>query len=158
MEGDLQQQTEENIREERHLARVIRQLALADSPDECFKLAQPDIEQRRVGRYISDLVQAHGISKSAVIDAAGLSHSYGYDLMRGRCVRPGRDRLIMLSLGLNASLRETQHLLRLSGNTELWPRNTRDLAIIYCLQRGMSREACDDVLFSLGEHTLLVAC
>lgn len=60
--------------------------------------------------------------------------------------------------GLGCSLRETQRLLKLAGAAELYPKVRRDAIIIWCIDRGMSREACDDELWRFGEKTLLGTC
>ena len=54
--------------------------------------------------------------------------------------------------------RETQRLLKLAGAAELYPKVRRDAIIIWCIDRGMSREACDDELWRFGEKTLLGTC
>ena len=61
----------------------------------------------------------------------------------------------MLAFGLRATLRETQRLLRLAGVSELWPKVRRDAIIIWCIERGYTREQCDDELYRLRESTIL---
>ena len=48
--------------------------------------------------------------------------------------------------------------MKLAGAAELYPKVRRDAIIIWCIDRGMSREACDDELWRFGEKTLLGTC
>ena len=77
-----------------------------------------------------------------------------YDIFQGKS-RPGRDHAIMLAFGLHCDLRQTQRLLRLAGVSELWCKRRRDAILIWCIDRGYTREQADDELFRLGEKTLL---
>ena len=61
----------------------------------------------------------------------------------------------MLAFGLHCDLRQTQRLLRLAGVSELWCKQRRDAILIWCIDRGCTREQADDELFRLGEKTLL---
>ena len=63
----------------------------------------------------------------------------------------------MLAFGLGCSLREAQRLLRLAGVSALDLKSRRDAIIAWCFKQGLSREECDDELWSFGERTLLGA-
>ena len=39
--------------------------------------------------------------------------------------------------------------------SELWCKVPRDAILIWCFERGLSREEADDELYRLGEKTLL---
>ncbi|MEE1044390.1 MAG: XRE family transcriptional regulator [Olegusella sp.] len=133
---------------------LLARLLEASSPEAYLSDAQPDLEDRDLAAYASSLLEEHGIKRSQVIEASGLNPTYTYQIFQGTR-RPGRDHAIMLAFGLRCTLREAQRLLRLAGTSELWSRKRRDAIIIYCLQHGMTRAACDDELWRLGEPTLL---
>ena len=61
----------------------------------------------------------------------------------------------MLAFALGCDLRQTQRLLRLADVAELWPKVRRDAIIIWCIERGYTREECDDELYRLKERAIL---
>ena len=133
---------------------LLARLLEASSPEAYLSDAQPDLEERDLAEYASALLGEHGLTRSQVIESSGLNPTFAYQIFQGTR-RPGRDHAIMLAFGLRCSLREAQRLLRLAGVSELWSRKRRDAIVIYCLQHGMTRAACDDELWRLGQPTLL---
>jgi transcriptional regulator with XRE-family HTH domain len=87
--------------------------------------------------YLEQLMQAHGISKKNLIIRANIERGYAYQIFRGERA-PSRDKLLQLSIGLSATLEETQTLLKLGGKSELYSRVRRDAAILFCLEKGYS--------------------
>lgn len=104
--------------------------------------------------YLQGLLGKRKLKRADVVRASGLNSTVVYDVFKGKS-RPGRNNAIMLAFGLGCTLREAQRLLRLAGTSELWPKVRRDAIIAWCIDRGMSRTACDDELWRLGERTLL---
>ena len=109
---------------------------------------------RKLSDYLYELLAERGLKRSDVIRASGLNGTFVYDAFKGK-TRLGRDKAIMLALGIGCNLRETQRLLRLDGVSELWPKVRRDAIIIWCIEHGYSRAETDDELYSLGVKTLL---
>lgn len=109
---------------------------------------------RSLADYLRELLVEKGMKRADVVRASGLNPTVVYDVFAGKS-RPGRNNAIMLAFGLSCTLREAQRLLRLSGVSELCPKVRRDAVIIWCLDRGVAREACDDELWRFGEKTLL---
>ena len=64
------------------------------------------------------------------------------------------DRLLCLCIGLEATLEETQRLLKLSAYAQLYPRSRRDAIIAYGILHHMELHAINDKLFSENEKTL----
>lgn len=106
-----------------------------------------------LSEYLFDLLNDRGIKRSRLIHDTGINGSQIYDIFKGKS-KPGRDTAIMLAFGLHCSLLQTQRLLRLSGVAALWPEIRRDAIIIWCLDKGLARNECDDKLWQLGERTL----
>ena len=67
-------------------------------------------------------------------------------------VRDGR--LQLLAVGQQATLAETQELLKQCGMAQLYPKNRRDAIILYGLTNGMDLFAVHDRLFAENEETL----
>ena len=105
--------------------------------------------------YLHDVLDHHGLTRADVVRASGLNPTVVYDIFAGKS-RPGRDNAIMLSLGLDCDLQETQRLLRLSGVSELWCKQRRDAIIIWCVNNGYDRAAVDHELIRFNEKPLLL--
>ena len=117
-------------------------------------LDEEHIVDHNLTDYLRALLDTHDLKRSAVARESGLSATVVYDIFSGKS-RPGRDHAIMLSIGLNCDLRETQRLLRLAGVSELWCRQRRDAIIIWCIEHSFDLTATDNELQRLGERPLL---
>lgn len=102
---------------------------------------------------LKELMQVKKRSAAQLIVETGISKTYAYQLLRGER-RPGRDVVLRISLALQLTVKETQRLLTLSGNSVLYPRLRRDAAVIFALGRRMALSETEDLLMSLAERTL----
>ncbi|WP_291532092.1 helix-turn-helix transcriptional regulator [Bifidobacterium sp. UBA4282] len=112
------------------------------------------LDGRSFSEYLWVLLNERRMKRSTLARESGLNPTVVYDIFSGKS-RPGRDHAIMLSIGLNCDLRETQRLLRLAGVSELWCKQPRDAIIIWCIEHGFDLAATDDELQRLGERPLL---
>lgn len=127
-------------------------LISAARPEE-YLVECPTVE-KTLPEFLGTLLASVKLRRADVVRNCGLNSTVVYDIFAGKS-RPGRDHALMLAFGLNCSLRDTQRLLRLSGNASLWPKNRRDAIIMWCLSHNLSRAECDDELWRLGERCLL---
>ena len=93
------------------------------------------------------------ISKSALAKKAGMSNVYLHQVFSGRR-NPSRNRMLCICLGMEATLDETQELLKRSGKGLLYPKDRRDAIIIYGLLHKQSLFEVNDKLFCEDEETL----
>lgn len=138
---------------------LLEQLLASASPEQYLSgLASSDAVSSAdpLPSYLAALLAEKGLTRAEVIRASGLNATYCYQVFQGDR-HPGRDHALMLAFGLGCSLHETQRLLTRAGVAELWCRVRRDAIIIFCIDHGMTRVACDDELWRLGEPTLLDA-
>lgn len=141
--------------EERLTEDLLERLLEASSPE--AYLDTEGIEgNREFVDYLFERLGERGGKRAAVVRESGLNPTVVYDIFQGKS-RPGRDHAVMLAFGLHCDLRQTQRLLRLAGVSELWCKQRRDAILIWCIDRGCTREQADDELFRLGEKTLLDA-
>lgn len=138
---------------EEHLTEELLERLRASARPEAY-LDEGLTIDRKLSDYLYELLAERGLKRSGVIRASGLNGTFVYDAFKGK-TRLGRDKAIMLALGIGCNLRETQRLLRLDGVSELWPKVRRDAIIIWCIEHGYSRAETDDELYSLGVKTLL---
>lgn len=103
--------------------------------------------------YLNTMLLRKGVSKADVVRGSLLSRAYVYQIFSGEKM-PSRDKLIAIAFGLRLSDEETQVLLKLSKNRELYARDERDAIILFALQRNKSVFEANDLLFELGHRVL----
>ena len=114
---------------------------------------QEQFVDKSVAELLNHLFEKKNISKAALAKQAGMSEIYLHQIFAGRRT-PSRNRLLCLCYGLEASIDETQELLRLCGMAELYPKLKRDAIIYYGLLHKLSLFEINDKLFDENEETL----
>lgn len=82
-----------------------------------------------------------------------LVRTYVYKIFSGEKI-PTRDKLLAIAFGLGLSDQETQYMLKLSGNRELYARDERDVWILSALQRKKSILEVNELLDKHGLSVL----
>ena len=128
---------------------------LMESPDldQFLTDNQEDFDGGRIGEMLNALFQKHRISKAALARLSGMSEVYLHQVLAGRR-NPSRSRLLCLCFGLDATVEETQLLLKHCGHAQLYPKNRRDAIILYGLANNMDLFDVNDKLFRENEETL----
>lgn len=85
---------------------------------------------KTVIELLGELYERKSLSKAALAKQAGMSEVYVHQVFSGRRT-PSRDRLLCLCIGLEATLEETQRLLKQAIYAQLYPANKRDAIIIH---------------------------
>ena len=114
---------------------------------------QEQFVNKNVAELLNQLFEKKNISKAALDKSAGMSEIYLHQIFAGRRT-PSRNRLLCLCYGLEASIEETQELLRLCGMAELYPKRKRDAIIYYGLLHKLDLFVINDKLFDENEDTL----
>lgn len=131
------------------------QQELMDSPNLGLFLSnnQEQFVNKSITEALNQLFQKKNISKAALAKQAGMSEIYLHQIFAGRR-NPSRNRLLCLCYGLEASVDETQEMLRLCGMAQLYPKVKRDAIIYYGLLHGVGLFEINDRLFDEDEETL----
>ena len=131
------------------------QQKLMDSPDlsQFLSQNQEQFENKTVAELLNRLFEKKSISKAALAKQAGMSEIYLHQIFAGRR-NPSRNRLLCLGYGLEATVDETQELLKLCGMAQLYPKLKRDAIIYYGLLHGLKLFEINDKLFDENEETL----
>ncbi len=87
--------------------------------------------------YLNMLLSQKKLRKTGVVHDSLLERTYVYKIFAGE-KHPSRDTLIAIAFGLHLSDSETQKLLKVSGNRELYARDERDSLILFALHRGQT--------------------
>mgnify|MGYP002510272295 CR=1 FL=1 len=102
-----------------------------------------------LSQHLALLLSQRGLSRAEVVRGSLLDRAYVYQIFSGE-KKPSRDKLIALAFGLRLTSAETQRLLKLSCNRELYPRDKRDALILFALQQGQTILEANESLFSHG--------
>ena len=129
------------------------ELMSADSIDSYLHINEGFFFEQKITDSLEELYERKGISKAALARQSGMSEVYLHQVFSGRR-NPSRDRLLCLCIGLEATLEETQRLLKLSSYAQLYPRSKRDAIIAYGILHHMELHAINDKLFAENERTL----
>lgn len=106
-----------------------------------------------ITELLSRLYDQKSISKAELARRSGISEVYIHQVFSGRR-RPARDRLVCICIGLQATLEETQELLKQSGYAQLYPKHKREAIIAHGIVHGTPLEEINDTLFVENEKTL----
>lgn len=139
--------------ERKSTGQLNQELMQASSLGEYVSENRDAFSEQAVSQLLSELYEKKSISKAALARRAGMSEVYLHQVFSGRR-SPSRDRPLCLCLGLEATLEETQELLRQAGFAQLYPRHKRDAVISYGLVHGISLGEINDRLFVENEKTL----
>ena len=121
--------------------------------DAYIKENQSIFVDKTVIELLEELYQRKIVPKAALAKRAGMSEVYVHQVFSGRRT-PSRDRLLCLCIGLEATLEETQRLLKQAIYAQLYPANKRDAIIIHGIAHGTDLAQLNDKLFAEGEKTL----
>lgn len=112
-----------------------------------------NFQNSTVPELLLQMIEKKGIPKAVLAKQAGMSEVYLHQVFAGRR-NPSRNRILCICFGLNATLDETQELLKRCNFAQLYSREKRDAIVIYGLLHGMSLFEVNDKLFDEDEETL----
>ena len=100
-----------------------------------FAKNQKHMLHQTLPEHLNTLLKEKGLKRADVVRGSLLDRAYVYQIFSGEKT-PSRDKLIAIAFGLHLSDEETQKMLKLSGNRELYVRDKRDALILFSIQRG----------------------
>lgn len=128
---------------------------LMDSPNltQFLTRNQEYFVNTNLSELLNQLFEKKNISKAALAKKSGMSEIYLHQIFSGHR-NPSRNRLLCLCYGLEATVEETQDLLKLCQMAQLYPKLKRDAIIYYGLQHNLGLYEINDRLFDEDEETL----
>lgn len=126
---------------------------LLDSPDPAQFADRFHINHPSLPMYLQKLLDEKHLSRPAVVKAAGLNPTFGYQIFMGDR-KPSRDKLLQLVFAMGCTLTEANRVLRVGGLSELYCKNRRDAIIIFCIDRGLTLAETEEQLYEFGEKTI----
>ena len=103
--------------------------------------------------YLHAYLYTHGIQESELIRTSQIQRNYAYQILNGS-KNPGRDKVLALCLAAQMSYEETQRALCLADLGKLYPRRLKDSIIIFALEKKLSVQQTNELLYEEGEIPL----
>lgn len=129
------------------------EITMATDMEDYLTRNQEHLLKDSLSEHLHMLLTEKNLRRADVIRGSLLGRAYVYRIFAGDKI-PSRDKLIALSFGLKLSEKETQKMLKLSGNRELYARDERDALILFALQRNMSIMDANGMLLDHGYAVL----
>lgn len=104
--------------------------------------------------YLELMIRDKKLKKSDIIREGNLDRNYAYQIFNGTKKNPSRNKILMISFGMHLNIEETRKLLKICELSDLYARNPRDGAILFCLNKGMSLIDTNEMLCNLGLEIL----
>ena len=124
---------------------LIHEIKIATDIDDYLIENKENMLSQRLPEYLTLLLENKGISRADVVRGSLRDRAYVYQIFSGE-KSPSRDKLIALAFGLCLSDEETQKMLKLSCNRELYARDERDALILFALQQQMTIFETNEIL------------
>lgn len=124
-----------------------------DALDSFIKNDISSFTELSLANFFKKICEEKGLSKGKLIKAADLDRNYGYQILDGS-KKPTRDKILQLCFGANLDLKQTQRALSLGNVGELYPKNSRDTIIIYCINNKLSLLELNEKLYEKDFSTL----
>lgn len=129
------------------------EITMATDMEDYLTRNQEHLLKDSLSEHLHMLLTEKNLRRADVIRGSLLGRAYVYRIFAGDKI-PSRDKLIALSFGLQLTEEETQKMLKLSGNRELYARDKRDALILFALQRNMSIMDTNGMLLDHGYAVL----
>ena len=111
------------------------------------------IQKRSLSDYLQQQLDEKGLERAAVVRAAGINDTFGYQIFMGQR-GASRNKVLQLAFAMELTLKEANRLLQAAGTNELYCKNRRDAIIIFCLDHGYKLQKADEELYRFGEETI----
>lgn len=114
------------------------------------------MEEQDFAAALSKLIEEKKVSVLSIVEHANVSKSYVNKLRSPseKPVRPSRHVILDIALAINASLEETNHLLKTARYQELYARDPAEALIIWGMLKGLDGEQIRELLREKGLDAL----
>lgn len=129
------------------------EIKAANSIDGFLARNRDELLSQSLPEHLAALLERKSVTRADVVRNSLLDRKYAYQIFSGEKT-PSRDKLIAIAFGLGLTLDETQAMLKLSVNRELYSRDERDALIMFTLERQGDIHEANDLLHSHGFDTL----
>ncbi len=106
-----------------------------------------DIPNTNFVEFLEKLLKDNNMSKSDIIRQSSLDKSYAYQIFSGER-NAGRNKVLQIALALSCDLKNTNRLLTLSNNAQLYAKVKRDAILIFAISEGYTVLETNELLDS----------
>ena len=134
---------------------LINEIRGTDSAESFISKNRDEFIDKTLSDHINRMMEKYGVKKSELFRKAGLDgNNYAYEVVRGDKKNPSRDVVLRLCLAIPCDLDEVQQALRFAGKAPLYPRNKRDVFIMFAIKNALLPEELNDKLNENGMKLL----
>ncbi|WP_125153222.1 hypothetical protein [Clostridium rectalis] len=99
--------------------------------------------------YFGDIIKKKNLKKSKLIENSNIDRTYCYQILNGT-KNPSRDKILQLCISAKLNINEVQRLLTLGNVGQLYPKDARDSAIIFAINKSLTLLETDYMLSELN--------
>lgn len=129
------------------LKNELKSIHSSDILEEWISMNQ--IGNMRFCDYFVELCKTKGIRPGNLVGKIALSKAYIYAVANGEKI-PSKEAVFKVALGIGATVTETNQLLKLSGNKELYPKREEDAVIEFGIRNQWNVYQIDEMLKKRG--------
>lgn len=122
-----------------------KRILKSDNIDDFLDNNKKNINSSKFCNVLFNIINEKNLSISKALEQSMINSSYGYQIFNGRRI-PSRDKVLLLILGLNLSLKESNKLLELAEKNPLYVRNKRDAIIIFAINQELTLLETEELL------------
>lgn len=105
--------------------------------------------------FFKEKMEKYDVKKSDLFKRAGMvGNNYAYEVVRGDKKNPSRDVIIRLCLAFPLDIDETQRALHYACKAPLYPRDKRDVYIMFAIKNKNTLDELNDTLTEKGLKNL----
>lgn len=136
-----------NIFDDAISAAVMEDFEKAENLDDFLERDKNKMLDIPLSEYLNRMLYEKDLSVADVVNDSGLTKSYVYQIFSNERKYPSREKLLAIGFGLKLKEVEMQRMLRIGGCSELYIKNSRDAAILFCVREGLNLDETNDVLY-----------
>jgi len=122
-----------------------KKILKSDNIDDFLDNNKKNINSSKFCNVLFNIINEKNLSISKALEQSMINSSYGYQIFNGRRI-PSRDKVLLLVLGLNLSLKQSNKLLELAEKNPLYVRNKRDAIIIFAINQELTLSETEEIL------------
>lgn len=132
---------------------LTKQLVSAEEYEEFYASNKDSFIDITLSDYLLKLMTEKNLTATQIVKSTGIG-DYVYKLINGKKENPSRDILIRLAFGMGLGADEVSTMMRITHFHELDPRNKRDAAILFCMNKHFDLQRTNEMLYELQLKTL----
>lgn len=132
---------------------MTKQLVSAVEYEEFYESNKENFIDITLSEYLLKLITEKNLTAAQIAKSTGIG-DYVYKLISGKKEHPSRDILIRLAFGMQLGVEEVSTIMRITHFHELDPRDKRDAAILFCMNKHYDLQRTNEMLYQLELKTL----